>query len=77
MKNPPAFPKARTSGTNEDGFHFESEGQDGMTLLDYFAGQALQGIAITDLGADIIAEKIKQAYLIGALMLEEREKYIK
>lgn len=40
-----AFPKPykmETSGPNNGEFHYR--GDDGMTLRDYFAGQALQGL---------------------------------
>lgn len=44
---------------------------DGMTLLDYFAGQALIGLAGTP--NNFIA---KEAYKIAVLMMQEREKII-
>lgn len=36
-----AFPRPRTSGTNEDGRTFDTDEQDGMTLRDYFAAKAM------------------------------------
>jgi hypothetical protein len=38
VDNPPAFPRPRESGAN-----WSSLGAPGMTLRDYFAGQALTG----------------------------------
>lgn len=47
----------------------------GMTLRDYFVGQALAGMIqnpiAADAGKDLVAE---QAYLYADVMLEERDK---
>ncbi len=44
-ENPPAFPKPDVYGA--DGFGI-AQGQPGMTLRDWFAGQALIGLAMKD-----------------------------
>ena len=77
MNNPLAFPVPPTF--NSEGQTCDS-GEDGMTLLDYFAGQALTGIASRgvvkewDLSADLIARHV---YIIASAMLIEREKRMK
>ena len=68
MKNPAAFP--RPIGNN--GVNEYSEGQPGMTLRDYFAGQAMIGFAS---GYELSYENIAyMAYKQADAMLEEREK---
>ena len=70
MKNPYAFPLAIDFGNDDKHIY------DGMTLLDYFAGQALAGIA-RGLGDspnyDLVAER---AYAQADSMLKEREKMV-
>ena len=72
MKNPRAFPSQTTEG--EEGFN------KGMTLLDYFAGQALQGLIAGHQnhvdGSGDNAMYAKQAYWFAEAMLEERKKHI-
>lgn len=68
-ENPPAFPQSQTDLTRH------GEGR-GMTLRDYFAGQALIAIASDgndklELGKDDLA---KIAYIIADAMLQERLK---
>ena len=67
-KNPPAYPKTSPSGFPDDR---------GMTLRDYFAGQALAGILVNDGNredgdGDLHAEEL--AYWYADAMLKEREK---
>ena len=72
MKNPPAFPRAR--GESRDGV---AEEQKGMTLLDYFAGQAMQGIMTDEVCRSSGRTQIaRDSYLIAQAMLEEREKHL-
>ncbi len=78
MKNPPAFPNQL--------YPRGDELTDGMTLLDYFAGQALIDIRIrTHIaraeGRAVFEEspkdKATEAYLQAQAMMEEREKLTK
>jgi len=67
MNNEPAFPHKRVSNMYPDQFVYEG----GMTLRDYFAGQALIGlfqIKVTD------DKRSEIAYKIADAMLAEREK---
>ena len=69
MKDIPAFPRVKTF----DGKGYPEDPQDGMTLRDYFAGQAMQSIMDNspELRFDDVAlESYKQA----DAMLKEREK---
>lgn len=70
-KNPPAFPM----GDPVNG------GYDGMTLRDWFAGQAMASMltgVVTDSGAyargDCNAVIVQRAYVIADAMLAERER---
>ncbi len=66
--NPPAFPRPNTvADANAIGF---KPGVPGMTLRDWFAGQALIGL-ITISGSKGAVEK---AYSIADEMLKHREK---
>ncbi len=72
MTNPQAFPL--DAGDNKHGFCNE-----GMTLRDYFAGQALVGVLLNehDKGTDI--PNVKEAasmlsYMLADAMLRERER---
>lgn len=68
--NPPAFPCPGASGKNEDVM--------GMTLLDYFATAALQGmLANNDFKNDSSEAMAKVSYLIARAMLAERAKETK
>ncbi len=54
---------------------------DGMTLLDYFAGQALAGLIAgrswgTPTPDDIYEQWSKAAYGTAAAMIEERERFL-
>lgn len=65
----PAFPIDRIAVNKEFG-------SSGMTLRDYFAGQAMEGYnkCIRDYGwgEDILLEHAKQAYAIADAMLKAR-----
>ena len=66
--NPPAFPTTEANGCNS--------GQPGLTLLDHFAGLAMQGhIATGEVCGH--ANRSKFAYEMADAMLKEREKWIK
>lgn len=76
MENPIAFPTLtyNTITGNPDGQEL------GMTLLDYFAGKAIQGL-MSNLNDDMTETELghipEAAYVIAEAMLKEREKYIK
>ena len=62
--------------------HEDGEVEEGMTLRDYFAGQALAGLLSgtlssgvdeTPAGEQVRADKARKAYLYGAAMMSERE----
>ncbi|MBU3748765.1 MAG: hypothetical protein FGM36_16060 [Burkholderiaceae bacterium] len=68
MKNPPAFPVHFESAiaaqqTNSTGLH-------GMTLRDYFAAKAMQGLLTRLKGTDGVAD---MAYRYADAMLKARE----
>ena len=63
--NPPAFPGGSPTEIDK-----------GMTLLDYFAGQAMQGMTCPEQPQDMVTI-VKAAYEIAQAMLSERDKYIK
>lgn len=72
-ENPPAFP---TDGRIQHGTPY-----DGMSLRDWFAGQALSGVAyimFTDLGGDDLADQTDTAaiwaYAFADAMLTTRAK---
>jgi hypothetical protein len=61
-RNPPAFPVPKRPGIQ------------GMTLRDYFAGQALAGLLAAD--PELMQHEIvKDAYMAASAMLEERGKW--
>ena len=72
--NIPAFPRTMSENSAYE--------QDGMTLLDYFAAKALQGL-MSNIPKEFISIKnLNQHFAIisyeqAAIMLEERKKYIK
>ena len=75
-ENPAAFPKPPTGNT-------ESNGQPGMTLLDWFAGQALAGVNMLQFGFGTKAIPANpwgwaagEAYRAADAMLRERQKRI-
>jgi hypothetical protein len=74
----PAFPYPRIDGRNT----FDSA-QNGMSLLDYFAGQALAGmLANPNLEVNFLSKKVDtyierlcdEAYSISLIMLSKTEK---
>ena len=69
-----AFPELRWELTRGDGDNAGQYTEGGMTLRDYFAGQALAGCSL--LGMHKSDEKYfaHKAYLIADAMLKEREK---
>lgn len=72
--NPPAFPTVEAKGANH--------GEPGMTLRDYFAAKAMQGLMgrvwadpITGLQPDnLIGVWAKSAYEVADAMMEDRNK---
>ena len=76
MKNIAAFPKTTEECEDEKTGIVYTEAQDGMTLLDYFAGQALVGHATEAIG--ISTERVAElCYDMAESMLKEREERIK
>jgi hypothetical protein len=63
VKNPAAFPRP-FSGTTQ-------YAQDGMTLRDYFAAKAMQGLLASEVNAPL-KTFAKQAYAVADAMLEAR-----
>jgi hypothetical protein len=80
----PAFPRPTTTYKDwEDGTSFDvtQEGHSGMTLLDYFAGQALAGrlaaegkTAADESGYPSFADIAMDAYGIAEAMIAERKR---
>ena len=73
-ENPPAFP-GETQWESQNPPHRHREPYQGMSLRDYFAGQALAGSLAdpeVDDGCEII---VKFCYAIADEMLVEREKW--
>lgn len=73
MNNPPAFPIPRHTRHFDD-----SQGSyvqdDGMTLRDYFAAKAMQGMyARGDFPTGIMIDTAKEAYEMADAMLKTRE----
>ena len=48
--------------------------QSGMTLRDYFAGQAIVALAEHMMGVDMSPSQAEQAYRVADAMIAEREK---
>ena len=87
MKNPQAFPSEERVTTEKKANkeipfkHFETVDikHQGMTLLDYFAGQALKNFTVEYSNNSFTIEMKNNAqhcYNIAEAMLEEREKRI-
>jgi hypothetical protein len=67
MNNPPAFPIANL-------WHNELKQYNGMTLRDYFAAKAMQGLcAKGNFPTGIMFDTAKEAYQIADEMLKARE----
>lgn len=69
----PAFPVlTRLTRDMRDDFSADVDG--GMTLRDYFAGQALAGAGEPAFGCNNVAELAAWAYSVADAMLKERAK---
>lgn len=69
----PAFPQHLSTLVSHE--WLEKEGQQGMTLRDWFAGMALQGMVAGSQGLVIThGEFAKQSYRLADAMLKERNK---
>lgn len=71
MKNPPAFPIVGTEA--------QVKVNEGMTLLDYFASNALQGILSSFIdfeGCRSVETRAAKAYEFAKAMLTEREQHL-
>ena len=64
MNNPPAFPSTHHNGWGEP--------EKGMTLRDYFAAKAMQGLLAGTSTSDGDAI-VKDSYALADAMLKERE----
>lgn len=75
MKNPHIFPQdtliQENKATGEQKFILKG----GMTLLDYFAGQAMQAL-LSGTTRPAYDTAVKHSYAIAQSMLEEREKHL-
>lgn len=70
--NPLAFPRPQSKDFDREEFYSISE-QDGMTLRDYFAGQALAGMCARSRNPDKLNRALA-AYEHADAMLEARQK---
>ena len=66
----PAFPMPGMSGLPNDGFIY---GQDGMTLRDYFAAKAMQGLLAGKLKTTNMTVIAGECYAMADFMLKARE----
>lgn len=71
VENPQAFPVPFLQGNSPHGAD-AAPGREGMTLLDYFAGQALCGMLSDPNCVSPCAELAKSAYDVAISMLNER-----
>lgn len=55
----------------------DEDGRQGMTLLDYFAGQALTNLTASEFSDSTIHQLAKVAYDISEAMLAERARRMK
>ncbi len=77
MKNPQAFPRPVSVLGDVKQFNYEIYPElDGMTLLDWFAGQALAGNLAAAPHPDFMSDGIcaARAYNLAEAMLKERQK---
>ena len=74
-ENPPAFPRPYSKDDFGD-FVQDCPPQSGMTLRDWFAGQALNGMMVGEVGHDTDRYNIiaRRANAIADAMLTERER---
>jgi len=73
MNNPPAFP--RPFGRQSSAWN---QAQEGMTLLEYFAGHALQGLlAHHELGLNSLNWIVEESYKHAIGMVQQRDYWIK
>jgi hypothetical protein len=70
VNNPPAFPIPRHT-RHFDNIQGEYVQDDGMTLRDYFAAKAMQGLLASEVNASLQVFA-KQAYAVADAMLEAR-----
>ena len=63
MNNPPAFPYFGHTGWSQG---------NGMTLRDYFAAKAMQGLLSSDVNAPL-ETFVKQSYKVADAMMKARE----
>ena len=66
----PAFPRSATKGTSGT---IVREAQDGMTLRDYFAGQAVSGLYADNNFTGSHVDAAKCSYALADAMLKARE----
>ena len=70
----PAFPTERSIGANKDGTWItEIPGNSGMTLRDYFAAKAMQGLVVDGVGSLMDEELADWAYRLADAMLKARK----
>ena len=69
----PAFPRPVSGPTHE---YSESGPQEGMSLRDYFAGQALVGLLACSIPGQehIAANAAREAYVVADAMIAESER---
>tara|TARA_R110000868_G_scaffold78701_3_gene224232 strand:- start:249 stop:494 length:246 start_codon:yes stop_codon:yes gene_type:complete len=70
----PAFPRPVGQADDTDHGTEWNVSHEGMSLLDYFAGQALAGLCARLTSDNPDAYIAKRAYLLAAAMLKEAEK---
>lgn len=67
----PAFPRPEAFDPTNGG---SLPQQDGMSLRDWFAGKAMQGLISSEPNSFNTAIMVRDAYIIADCMIEEREK---
>ena len=73
MKDIQAFPRPRGTSRDRNNCDAHNNSQNGMTLRDYFAGQALIGVIINSATVTVHTPLTMRAYEIADAMLERRE----
>jgi hypothetical protein len=79
--NPPAFPRSGffSSMDSNEALKHDNQPQDGMTMMDYFAASALQGILAREqftVDGSRQQEIANQAYEIAFEMVEVRKGWV-